>query len=270
MGSLFGLDPASCFYISHALILFSTAFVIAQLLNFAGEHFSGHKVHETHRINTGLQGGGGSKKRKGRPDLLLICGPTNSGKTALFYHLLTKEVRTTVTSIDINETSSQMEVKIPSTGERKALNVVDVPGHYHFKERLNLALEEAKAIILVVDAKEKDKFGEAAEILYEILNNLTVLSSRVPVAIACNKQDLQFAKKAATLEAELEKEIEELRKVRKATINDDDKEKQRYLETLKKKFTFADVAGRVDIRFIECSVKTEDLTEVYKFVAASF
>ena len=58
--------------------------------------------------------------------------------------------------------------------------------------------------------------------------------------------------------------------MRKATINDDDKEKQRYLETLKKKFTFADIAGSVDIRFVECSVKTEDLTEVYKFVAASF
>lgn len=41
MGSLFGLDAASCFYISHALIFFSTAFVIAQLLNFAGEHYSG-------------------------------------------------------------------------------------------------------------------------------------------------------------------------------------------------------------------------------------
>lgn len=57
------------------------------------------------------------------------------------------------------------------------------------------------------------------------MNNLQVLSSRVPIAIACNKQDLQFSKKATTLESELEKEIEELRKVRKATLNDDDKEK---------------------------------------------
>jgi signal recognition particle receptor subunit beta len=69
----------------------------------------------------------------------------------------------------------------------------------------------------------REKFGEAAEILYEILNNLTVLSDHVPVMIACNKQDLQFAKKSTTVEAELEKEIEEFRKVRRATLVDDDK-----------------------------------------------
>jgi hypothetical protein len=54
---------------------------------------------------------------------------------------------------------------------------------------------------------------------------------------------LQFAKKATTVEIELEKEIEELRKVRKATLNDDDKQRQMYLETLKKKFTFSELAG---------------------------
>ena len=33
--------------------------------------------------------------------------------------------------------------------------MVDIPGHYHFKEKLNEALDEARAIILVVDSKEK-------------------------------------------------------------------------------------------------------------------
>ena len=61
--------------------------------------------------------------------------------------------------------------------------------------------------------------------MYEILNNLNVLSERIPILIACNKQNLQFAKKSTTIESELEKEIEELRKVRRATLNDDDKQK---------------------------------------------
>ena len=73
--------------------------------------------------------------------MLLLCGPTNSGKTALFYHLLTKEVRATVTSIEINETSSAMDVKIPETQDGvKQLNVIDIPGHYHFKEKLDEAI----------------------------------------------------------------------------------------------------------------------------------
>jgi hypothetical protein len=47
---------------------------------------------------------------------------------------------------------------------------------------------------------------------------------------------LQFAKKGSIVESELEREIEEIRKVRRAHLIDDDKQKQRYLETLKKKF----------------------------------
>jgi GTPase SAR1 family protein len=102
------------------------------------------------------------------------------------------------------------------------------------------------------------------------MNNLQVLSARVPIALLCNKQDLQFSKKATTLESELEKEIEELRKVRKATLNDDDKEKQRYLETLKKKFTFSEVSSAVNLRFLECSVKNEELADVYQFINSQF
>jgi hypothetical protein len=70
---------------------------------------------------------------------------------------------------------------------------------------------------------------------------------------------------------ELEKEIEELRKVRKATLNDDDKQRQMYLETLKKKFTFSELAGSgLSIKFIECSVKQEELGELYKFIKQAF
>ena len=92
------------------------------------------------------------------------------------------------------------------------------------KQRLSFSLSTQKRSNLSSILICREKFGEAAEILYEILNNLTVLSSRVPIVVACNKQDLQFAKKATTVEAELEKEIEELRKVRRATLNDDDKQ----------------------------------------------
>jgi signal recognition particle receptor subunit beta len=102
-----------------------------------------------------------------------------------------------------------------------------------------------------------------------VLNNITVLSDRVPILIACNKQDLQFSKKATVIEMELEKEIEELRKVRKATLDDDDTRKQSYLESLKKKFSFSDLS-QLNIKFVECCVQSEDLNEVYKFINNSF
>ena len=82
----------------------------------------------------------------------------------------------------------------------------------------------------------------------------------------CNKQDQTFAKKAVTVEKELEKEIEELRKVRKETT--DDAANMGYLESLKKKFSFNDM--QVPIKFVEGSIKNEELTEVYKFISSNF
>ena len=38
--------------------------------------------------------------------------------------------------------------------------------------------------------------SEAAEILYDLVNNITMMERRVPILVACNKQDLQFAKRA--------------------------------------------------------------------------
>lgn len=68
------------------------------------------------------------------------------------------------------------------------------------------------------------------------------------------------------MEIDLEKEIEKLRKVRKAT--QDESTKMGYLESLKKTFSFADI--EVPVAFTECSVAQEDLSEVYKFINANF
>ena len=54
----------------------------------------------------------------------------------------------------------------------------------------------------------------------------------MPVLVVCNKQDLKFAKKGTMVEIDLEKEIEKLRKVKKAT--QDDPSKIGYIESLKK------------------------------------
>ena len=78
--------------------------------------------------------------------------------------------------------------------------------------------------------------SEAAEILYLILNDLRILGDRVPILIVCNKQDLQFAKKAAQIEHELEAEVEEHRKVKSKTLEEG--QALGYLESLKKKFSF--------------------------------
>jgi hypothetical protein len=159
LGSILSLDKQYCIYISHTIIFLTAAFTFTQLLTlFSGSpvRVDGTKKHiNTANLGSSLIAGSGRSKKKKRQNLLVVCGPTNAGKTALFYHLLTKEVRTTVTSIDLNETSQLMEVKIPQEEATKKIHVVDIPGHYHFKDKLNETLEEAKAVIVVVDSKEK-------------------------------------------------------------------------------------------------------------------
>ena len=214
-----------------------------------------------------------SKKPKSIQNCLLIVGASGSGKTALFYSLFTGEFRYTVSSIEENLSGKDEAIKLGEEIERK-VQTVDIPGHFNFRERIQELLESSAGIILVVDSKDKTKHSEAAEILYDIINNIGVLDAKTPILVACNKQDQQFARKSNQIQAELEKEIEELRKVRKATQDDQDigqelTTKVGYLEQLKKRFSFKD-AVLPPISFTDVSVTKGDIKGVQKFIAENF
>lgn len=112
-------------------------------------------------------------------------------------------MRDTVSSIQENGTRVQgqgpVAVKLPapsqeggqsSTSATRSIDCIDIPGHFNFRERIQEVLESARAIMLVVDSKDKQKLPEAAEILYDILNNVNVLDNQTPILVVCNKQDL--------------------------------------------------------------------------------
>ena len=54
--------------------------------------------------------------------------------------------------------------------------MTDIPGHYNFRGEITQRLKSAKAIITVLDSKDKAKYGEAAEILYDILGDIDIIS----------------------------------------------------------------------------------------------
>ena len=98
-----------------------------------------------------------------------------------------------------------MEVKIPKTLTQQktddepislSLSFADIPGHFNFRIKVNQYLERAKAVILVLDSKDKEKISEASEFLYDVLSNRRLVEDRVPILVACNKQDLSMAKKS--------------------------------------------------------------------------
>ena len=92
-----------------------------------------------------------------------------------------------------------------------------MPGHYNFKAKLREQfLPGARAIVLLVDAKDKDKIAETADIIYDVVSDIDLAMAGVPVLVVCNKQDLNFAKRATQIERDLQIEIEQIRKVKRA------------------------------------------------------
>ena len=66
--------------------------------------------------------------------------------------------------------------------------MVDLPGHYNFRAKLKEEyLPQAAAIILLIDAKDKERITEAAEFLFDVISDIDVAMSGVPILICCNK-----------------------------------------------------------------------------------
>jgi len=82
------------------------------------------------------------------------------------------------------------------------LSFVDIPGHFNFRIKVQQNLDRAKAVILVVDSRDKDKISEAAEFLYDMMSNKRLIRDNVPILVVCNKQDMTLAKKATQIERE--------------------------------------------------------------------
>ena len=163
---------------SYIIVYMTLVLVLFQLLSlFSSKGSTSH---------SGISASSTKKPRNRR--YLVLCGPCNSGKTSLFYYLATREFRQTVSSLKINECSVQLESV--SSGESKQVQVVDIPGHLHFKEDLISKAEEARTIVLMVDSKDRDSCKQAAEILYDVLSSIEVAAQKTPVVVACNKQDL--------------------------------------------------------------------------------
>uniref|UniRef100_A0A7S3KP99 Signal recognition particle receptor subunit beta n=1 Tax=Euplotes crassus TaxID=5936 RepID=A0A7S3KP99_EUPCR len=213
----------------------------------------------------------GTRRVKATREHVLICGPSGAGKTALINYLATNEWRETVSSLEGTKAAFNVSAKV-SQGETNnepvsktlKLKYVDVPGHTHFIEEMLDAAEAASAIILLVDARDQVSISHSVEYLYELLNTCrTVFEEKLPILIVGNKQDLSNAKKATTLEIDLEKEMDELKRVRVATM-DEDQEYQGYIESLKGSFEFKNLSDFVQIG--EASIKEGNVDEITQFI----
>ena len=105
-------------------------------------------------------------------------GPSGSGKTAFYYKLFSGDMVDSLSSTDENYTGQEgMELRVPSKhGLTGPLEAIDMPGHYNFRQRTMELLEGGpRGVILFIDSKNKPQIAEASEMLYDMLNDESML-----------------------------------------------------------------------------------------------
>ena len=98
----------------------------------------------------------------------MIIGPSLSGKTSFFYHLLGKKNAKTVVSMQINKVENYPCELISNVNK---YTLMDIPGTGYYKDKILDFLNDALILLLFIDSTEKNSIIQAAEYLYDILNS---------------------------------------------------------------------------------------------------
>jgi len=163
------------------------------------------------------------KTRRQRGRLLLLLGQCGSGKTTLFFQLRdpNEEVRT-VSSQKANRDKMLIQQGQDGGEPLGPIEVVDCPGHLRMRGRQLSYMQEARCIVYVIDAEDKQRLKDVAEHLYEILTHPDVIQLHIPILLACNKCDLPGARTEKFIVEEVEREMEAMRVSRGATLEGQD------------------------------------------------
>ncbi len=92
-------------------------------------------------------------------------------------------------------------------------DLVDIPGQGFYKTKFLNMLDRARCIVIFLDSTDKQGLAYTADYIYEVLNSQNY-DETVPIIIACNKQDLRFAKSKKIIESELKAEVDNIKDIK--------------------------------------------------------
>ncbi|XP_042500776.1 signal recognition particle receptor subunit beta-like isoform X2 [Macadamia integrifolia] len=202
--------------------------------------------------------------RRTKYNTIVLAGLSGSGKTVLFHRLQDGSLpQGTVTSMDPNEGDFVLHSE-SSKVKMKHVHLVDVPGHPRLRPKLYEYLPQTAGLIFVVEALEfLPNCRAAAEYLYDILTNASVVKRKIPVLILCNKTDKVTAHTKEFIKKQLEKEIDKLRASRNA-ISAADISNEFTLGNIGEAFSFSQCHNKVTIA--EASGLTGDVVQAEQFI----
>lgn len=183
---------------------------------------------------------------------MLILGLSDSGKTRLFAKLVCQKPVDTVTSMQPNDG----HVKVG----KRFVHVIDCPGYDRLRiKQFDDHKPRSKAIIFAIDSLAfVSNNRDVAEFLYTVLSDPIVMKKKLPILIACNKQDEPKAKSSKIISKQLEREINAIRETRAAALESTDGSESRsvLLGNPNKDFSWTDLKNSIE--FVDCSAKSED------------
>lgn len=204
-----------------------------------------------------------SKKKKS--NTIILAGLSGSGKTVLFYQLQDgSSHQGTVISMEPNEGTFVLHSELNKKVNIRPVHIVDLPGHSRLRPKLDDYLPQSAGLVFVVDALEfLSTCRAAAEYLYDILTEATVVKKKVPVLILCNKTEKVTAHSKEFIRKQLEKEIDKLRASRTA-ISDADISSEYTLGVPGQPFQFSQCTNKVTVG--EASGLTGEISQVEQFI----
>lgn len=157
----------------------------------------------------------------------------------------------TVTSMEPNDASV--------TIGKKTVTLTDVPGYDRLRNKFfDDFKSSARAIVFVLDSLSfVTNNRNVADCLYTVLSDPVVVRKRIPLLIACNKQDEAKAKSAKVLQKQLEREVHAIRETRAAALDSTDRDTDvLIIGNPDRDFQWRDLNQRID--FVDCSCEAED------------
>lgn len=236
---------------------------MSQVLFWLAVFFVGYVVLQVMKSFTS----GMVKKARSRGQALLILGQSGAGKTALFHRLRDGVTVETVPSLKMSRDAMKLETG--SEGDALGpVDVIDYPGHHRLRIKGHGLLDEARCIVYLIDSEDKPKMKDAAEHIYELLTHPDILELHTPILLALNKTDLVTARTEKFILDEINREIEQMRFSRGATLEGQD-QADSYLGVDGEKFKIMEHSP-CPVRACRISVKKVQLEPVYEFLREHF
>lgn len=203
-----------------------------------------------------------TKKRMKRGESVLILGPCNAGKTSLFFQL--REGREVTTVSSMKPIRDKFEINLGGGDTIPPVDVIDYPGHQRLRGKAHELLAETRCIIYVVDSEDKARLREAADHLYDLLTHRVVSELNIPILIACNKMENPSARSEGFILTEIEREIQQMRISRSATLEGQD-QADSFLGVEGQKFKLFDHSP-CPVQMCRVSVKKAMLKPIHDFL----